>query len=109
MPSGMPAWQTFAAHATHIALYALFFAVPLTGWAYSSAAGFPIVWFGLIQLPDLVGKDRELAEVLKPYHWMAAYALASLVVLHILAVIKHLVMDDDDLLGRMLPSMNGEK
>jgi cytochrome b561 len=109
MPSTMPAWQKLAAHATHIALYVLFFAVPLTGWAYSSAAGFPIVWFGLIPLPDLVGKDRELAEVLKPYHWMAAYALASLVVLHVLAVINHLVMDDDDLLSRMLPSMNGEK
>ncbi len=109
LPSSMPRWQALAAHATHIALYVLFFAVPLTGWIYSSAAGFPIVWFGLIPLPDLVGKDRELAEFLKPFHWMTAYALASLVVLHILAVVKHLVMDDDNLLGRMLPSMNGEK
>ena len=36
----MPGWQKLAHHATHVALYALFFAVPLTGWAYSSAAGF---------------------------------------------------------------------
>ena len=39
----MPRWQLQAFHATHIALYALFFIVPLVGWAYSSAAGFPIV------------------------------------------------------------------
>ena len=39
----MPAWQATAAHATHRLLYALFFIVPLLGWAYSSAAGFPIV------------------------------------------------------------------
>jgi cytochrome b561 len=50
----MPAWQARAAHAAHIALYVLFFAVPLAGWAYSSAAGFPIVWFGVLPLPDLV-------------------------------------------------------
>ena len=39
----MPPWQTLAHHATHHLLYILFFAVPLLGWAYSSAAGFPIV------------------------------------------------------------------
>ena len=48
----MPVWQRVAHHATHHALYALFFIVPLVGWAYSSAAGFPIVVFGLLPLPD---------------------------------------------------------
>ena len=43
-----PRWQKLAAHGTHLALYALFFAVPLAGWAYSSAAGFPIVLFGVL-------------------------------------------------------------
>lgn len=105
----MPQWQTSIAKMTHLLLYGLFFAVPLTGWAYSSAAGFPIVWFGVIPLPDFVPKDRDLAEFLKPFHWMAAYALASLVALHVLGVIKHLVMDDDNLLSRMLPPMSGER
>jgi cytochrome b561 len=108
LPPTMPQWQTSAANAAHLLLYMLFFAVPLTGWAYSSAAGFPIVWFGWIPLPDFVPKDRELAEFLKPFHWMAAYALASLVALHILAVIKHLVMEDDNLMSRMLPNMTGD-
>ena len=62
----MPAWQRVAHHATHHALYLLFFAVPLLGWAYSSAAGFPIVWFGAVQLPDFVPVSESLAEVLKP-------------------------------------------
>jgi cytochrome b561 len=105
----MPKWQTSAANVAHVMLYILFFAVPLTGWAYSSAAGFPIVWFGLIPLPDFVPKDRELAEWIKPWHWMAAYALAAVVALHILAVVKHLLMDDDNLMSRMLPNMTGDK
>jgi cytochrome b561 len=35
-----PHWQQWAAKATHRAMYALCLAIPLVGWAYSSAAGF---------------------------------------------------------------------
>ncbi len=103
LPLTMPAWQRMASHASHLALYAAFFAVPLTGWAYSSAAGFPIVWFGLIPLPDLVDKNRELAAMIKPYHWIAAYSLATVVVIHIAAALKHHFIDRDTILKRMMP------
>jgi cytochrome b561 len=98
-----PRWQQLAAHATHMALYALFFAVPLVGWAYSSAAGFPIVWFGVLPLPDFVPKDKALAELIKPWHESLAWAMAALVVLHIAAAIKHQFIDRDGLLDRMRP------
>lgn len=97
----MPAWQHWAHHATHHGLYALFFAVPVLGWAYSSAAGFPIVWFGVLQLPDLVPASESLAETLKPLHKLSAYAMAALVVLHIGAALKHQWLDRDGLIGRM--------
>lgn len=97
----MPTWQRGAAHATHWALYALFFAVPLVGWAYSSAAGFPIVWFGVLPLPDFVSPDKALAEAIKPWHGYLAYALAALVVMHIAAALKHQFVDRDGLIGRM--------
>jgi cytochrome b561 len=101
--NAMPAWQHYAHHATHYALYALFFAVPLLGWAYSSAAGFPIVVFGVLPLPDFVPVDKALAGVFKPAHHYAAYALAALVVLHVAAALKHQLIDRDGLLTRMLP------
>lgn len=97
----MPAWQRLAHHATHRALYALFFAVPMLGWAYSSAAGFPVVLFGLLPLPDFVPVNEALADVLKPAHRYAAYALAALVVLHVGAALKHQLVDRDGLLHRM--------
>ncbi|MFN3862113.1 MAG: cytochrome b [Roseateles sp.] len=97
----MPAWQARAAHVTHGLLYLLFFAVPLAGWAYSSAAGFPIVWFGVLPLPDFVPRDKELAELFKLLHKLAAYALATLVLLHVGAAVKHHVIDRDGLLARM--------
>jgi cytochrome b561 len=101
--AAMPRWQQIAHHATHHLLYLLFFAVPLLGWAYSSAAGFPIVFLGLVQLPDFVPVSPALAEAIKPWHWISAYALAALVVLHVAAALKHHLIDRDGLLSRMLP------
>ena len=102
----MPAWQRLAAHATHYGLYVLFFAVPLVGWAYSSAAGFPIVWFGVLPLPDFVPVDKALAEAIKPWHAWLAYAMAVLVLMHVAAALKHQFIDRDGLLSRMWPTRN---
>lgn len=99
--AAMPTWQRWAHHATHFGLYALFFAVPLVGWAYSSAAGFPIVLFGLWQLPDFVPVSESLADVLKELHELSAFAMAALVLLHIGGALKHRFIDRDGLLARM--------
>lgn len=101
--SAMPRWQRMAHHGTHALMYILFFIVPLVGWAYSSAAGFSIVYLGLVRLPDFVSVDPGLAELIKPWHEITAYALAALVVLHVAAVIKHQCVSRDGLLARMLP------
>jgi cytochrome b561 len=101
--STMPAWQRVAHHGAHGLMYLLFLAVPLIGWAYSSAAGFPIVLFGMLPLPDLLSVNKELAEAIKPLHKLSAYALAALVVVHVAAVVKHQFIDRDGLLTRMLP------
>jgi cytochrome b561 len=101
--ASMPRWQNIAHHGTHHLMYALFFIVPLVGWAYSSAAGFPIVWFGVLPLPSFVPVDPGLAALIKPWHQITAYSLAALAVLHVAAVVKHQFVDRDSLLSRMLP------
>lgn len=100
--NAMPPWQTQAYHATHHLMYVLFFVVPLAGWAYSSAAGFPIVWFGQIALPDLWAKNEAVAELIKPLHQLSAYALMGLAALHVAAALKHHWVDRDGLMQRML-------
>ena len=97
----MPGWQRRAAHATHLALYTLFFAVPLAGWAYSSAAGFPVVVYGVLPLPDFVPADKALAETLKGLHVFLAFSLALFVLGHVAGAIKHQFVDRDGLLERM--------
>ncbi|TSE36064.1 Cytochrome b561 [Tepidimonas fonticaldi] len=101
MAGAMPAWQRAAHRAVHAGLYGLFFAVPLLGWAYSSAAGFPVVWLGVLPLPDFVPVDPALAQALKPWHRWSAYALAALIALHVAGALKHALVDRDGLLGRM--------
>lgn len=102
-PPPMPAWQARAAGAVHGLLYLLMAAVPLIGWAYSNAAGFPVVWFGVLPLPDWVGPNKELAELLKGAHALAAWSLAALILAHVGAALKHLFIDRDRLLARMWP------
>lgn len=98
---GQPRWQLAAAHATHVVLYLLMIAIPLSGWLYSSAAGVPTVYLGLVQLPDLVSKDTQLKESLRILHVVLTYTLAALVLLHAAAAIKHALVDRDGTLSRM--------
>ena len=108
LPATMPRWQRNAASASHMLLYALFFLAPLSGWLFSSAAGFQTVYFGVLAIPDLVTKNKELAEVLKLVHRLANYTLATLVVLHVAAALKHHVVDGDDVLARVIPVRKGK-
>ena len=105
---GMPRWQEIAAHATHHSLYLLMLAVPLSGWLMSSALGFSVVWFGVIPLPDLVGKDKQLGELLKDVHAALNFTLLSLILVHAAAAIKHHLFDHDGTLARMLPFLRRE-
>lgn len=99
----MPYWQHIAARITHALLYLLMFCIPLSGWIMSSAKGVPTVYLGLWQLPDLVHRDPALGETLASIHTSLNMLLAALVVLHLLAALKHHVIDKDDVLSRMLP------
>jgi cytochrome b561 len=95
--------QQWAAHITHWILYFLIFAVPLSGYFYSLAAGFPVVYLGLVPLPVLMQANFELVEPLKSLHQFLTYSMAILVLLHIAAALKHHVIDGDNTLTRMLP------
>lgn len=103
LPETIPLWQQRAAHGLHLLLYTLLFAIPLTGWLMSSAKGFPVVYLGLVQLPDLVGKDKALGELLTTVHQTLNFGLLVLVGMHIAAALKHHFIEHDATLRRMLP------
>ena len=103
LPPAMKPWERRLAQLGHVLLYVLFFAAPLTGWLFSSATGFQTVYLGVLPIPDLIAKNKELAEVLKLAHHWINYTLAAVIVLHAAAALKHHFVDRDDVLARMLP------
>jgi cytochrome b561 len=62
-----------------------------------------VSWFGFIQLPDFVPKNRPLYDALLETHETLAWALYVIVALHVLAALKHHFMLKDNVLKRMLP------
>ena len=103
LPDAMHGWERRLARGAHVLLYVLFLAAPLTGWLFSSAAGFQSVYLGLIPIPDLLEKNREVADVLRFAHRWINYTMAAVIVGHAGAALKHHFVDRDDVLVRMLP------
>ena len=101
---GTPRWQERIASLTHLALYALLLAMPLSGWILNSASGFPLQWFGLVNLPAIAGKDHDLHELAEDIHEWLFWAMVSLVVLHAAAAFYHHLFQRDTTLIRMLPA-----
>ena len=103
----MPAWQQRAALLTLVGLYALMLALPLTGWLYNSAAGFPLRWFNLVNLPALTAADPQIKGWAKELHETLAVLLIALASLHVLGALKHHFLDKDSTLRRMLGRPGG--
>ena len=103
LPDTLKPYERVLANVTHFALYAILFLMPITGWIMSSARSFPVSWFGLFQLPDLVAPNRPLYDVLQETHDTLAWLLVGVATLHLLAALKHHFVLKDDTLRRMLP------
>lgn len=112
LPGTMPGWQRAASHASHLALYALIFAMPITGWLMASASPLndegayptrvPNMVFGVFEMPDPFPTGSEaLTEALHTAHWLFAMALAGILLVHIAAALKHHFVDKDAILRRM--------
>ena len=96
-------WEHMLAKISHVLLYALIFAVPLTGWLMSSAKNFPVSWFHLFQWPDLVAPDPAVSESFESAHKILFKALVGVALLHVAGALKHHFIDRNDVLKRMLP------
>lgn len=100
---GLPAWQARAATIVHGLLYVLLFALPLLGWAGTSAYGAEISVYGLFILPPLLAENEPLSKVLLETHELVAFTLVALLIVHIGAALHHHFVGRDDTLRRMWP------
>lgn len=103
LPAAMPRWEITASKISHWLLYGLIFAMPLTGWAYSSAGGYGAEWFGWVDIPGFMPESGRLEEILGEVHELLSKALIAVVSIHILAALRHHFILKDTILKRMLP------
>ena len=106
-PVPMPRLQTIAAAAGHGLLYLLILAQPITGWMMSSAANYPVTFFGLFQFPAIVAPNEGAHEAYEDVHEFLFNAIVVIAVVHVLAALYHHFVQKDDTLRRMLPFGRG--
>jgi cytochrome b561 len=118
LPAATPAWQRLAARSVHGAFYALMVLVPLSGWTYVSAQWrgeaplhVPTLWFGLFEVPHLfdptalpAAERRAIAVRNAAAHVWLAWSMGGLLVLHVVAALKHRFVDRDGVLASMRPA-----
>jgi cytochrome b561 len=97
------AFQGFAVQAGHLLLYVLMIAMPLSGWATSSSAGYQVEFAGIIPLPTLVPKDAATAPIYDAIHRYVGWFTGVVILGHIAMALKHHFVDRDYTLLGMLP------
>ncbi len=103
LPTETPALEKWAAHGTHFLIYAAIVIIPVSGWLMSSAAPFPNLIIGDIQLPALIEQNEEASKFWSTVHYWAGRALIALLALHVSAALFHHFVRKDQILRRMLP------
>jgi len=101
LPASVAGWQRRVSAVAHGLLYLLILVIPISGWLMSSAKGIQTVWFGVLPLPDLIGKDKALGHLLEEVHETLNYTLLALVVLHVAGALQHHFIERQPFLQRM--------
>ena len=106
LPATMKAWERVAAHGTHILLYGLMLAMPISGWLMVSASpwGIPTVLYGMIEVPHILPQNAEVEAVMKSVHGGLSKLLIAAFVLHVAAALRHQFVLKDGVLLRMMPA-----
>jgi cytochrome b561 len=102
LPGTIPAMDQKLAHAGHALLYLLMIAMPLSGILMTNSFGFSVNFFGIMELPKVIGINKSLGGLFSEFHTYAAYALIGLIVLHVAGLIKHRLKERVNLLQRMV-------
>jgi cytochrome b561 len=108
LPPGLAAYQRWLARLTHVFLYVLLFAFPLSGWSALSAyeGQFPIFFFGWEHVPRIVPQALDNSHA--PYEFYAAihkacWRIGAVILgLHVAGALWHHFVVRDNVLRRMV-------
>ena len=102
LSSSLPGWQRMAAHSLHWLLYVLMFVIPLIGYLHRLAGAHAVSFFGIGDLPIVIGRNEPFRVWTHSAHETLAWLLCALLVLHLAAALKHRFIDRDGVAERMM-------
>ena len=97
-----PQWQALLATLMHWALYLFMIGMPIAGWLIVSAQGHSVMFYG-IELPPLIGENKDLSKQIKEWHELGGAIGYWLIGLHALAGLYHHYFMRDNTVRRMIP------
>jgi len=100
-------WQKTVSSIVHTSLYVLLLAMPVVGYIANSAYGAATPFFGLFEVPAIVGKNEDLATQLFTLHRWVGWLVVILALTHVSAALYHHFIRGDAVLKRMLPRALG--
>jgi cytochrome b561 len=100
-------WQKVVSAIVHTSIYVLLVAMPIAGYIANSAYGAPTPFFGLFNLPPIIGKNEALSTQLFTIHRWVGYLLIVIVLTHVSAALFHTFIRRDNVINRMLPRAMG--
>jgi cytochrome b561 len=103
LPGSLPAWQAKASKISHALLYVCLIVMPIAGFSASQFTKYGVTYFGLFKIPPMGTENKEIYELLQGVHGFTSQLLIVLLVIHIAAALKHLIVDKDGVFQRMLP------
>lgn len=103
LPDAIPRWQQRIASVSHLALYVCMVAMPLSGYLASNFSKWGVNFFNAVKLAPWGSDDKLLYAFFNQTHKLTSWALLALVIVHVLAALKHALIDRDDVVTRMLP------
>ncbi len=109
LPDTVPRWQQRAAAGSHYLLYLLMLVMPLSGYLASNFSKHGVNFFNTIKLAPWGSDDKLLYAFFNQTHKTASWLLLALVILHVLAALKHLFVDRDAIFSRMLPRRSASR
>ena len=102
-PSSSPIWERIAANVSHILLYFCMLLMPISGLVGSLFSKYDLFFLGM-KIPKLFEHDAFVKELMTTIHQSTSYIFLTIICIHILAAVKHLVIDCDGVFERMMPN-----
>lgn len=105
LPAAFDAKERMVVEGLKKLLYLMMLLLPLSGYLMSNAGGHPIKFFGLFELPAIIGKSKAFGGIVHEMHEIGGWVILLLILAHMAGAIKHRLKEkgsERDILKRML-------